>query len=371
MTETFDKNRPPTSSIEVPEQRIVEGRPTLKTIAFMTGLGITTVSKALKDAPDISAATKKRVRLVADQVGYRPNRAGVRLRTGKTNVISLILNTEEEIVGLTSQMIQGISEVLADTPYHLVVTPYTHTSDPMDPVRYVVETGSADGVILSRTEPEDPRVKYLHDKKMPFATHGRTDMGIVHAFHDYDNTAFARDAVEILQKRGRKRLTLLGPPHTLTYSRHMSDGFLEGIARYDLQQVPLSALTIDHDIQTIADTIRRLMSSPQHPDGIVCGSGGAGIGASIGVEQAGFTLGKDVDIVSKQSSFDMLKWFRPGLKVIDEDFREAGRDLARKVLSLIGGVSPSELQSLSYRPPTDFNSQEQVQAANSDVAVAD
>ncbi|MEP3303717.1 MAG: LacI family DNA-binding transcriptional regulator, partial [Roseibium sp.] len=62
-------------------------RPTLKTIAFMTGLGITTVSKALKDAPDIGEATKKRVRLVADQIGYRPNRAGVRLRTGKTNVI--------------------------------------------------------------------------------------------------------------------------------------------------------------------------------------------------------------------------------------------------------------------------------------------
>ena len=40
-------------------------RPTLKTIAFMTGLGITTVSRALKDAPDIGAETKERVRMVA------------------------------------------------------------------------------------------------------------------------------------------------------------------------------------------------------------------------------------------------------------------------------------------------------------------
>ena len=55
-------------------------RPTLKTIAFMTGLGVTTVSRALKDAPDIGIETRKRVKLVADQVGYRPNRAGVRLR---------------------------------------------------------------------------------------------------------------------------------------------------------------------------------------------------------------------------------------------------------------------------------------------------
>ena len=65
----------------------------------MTGLGVTTVSRALHDAPDIGQATKERVRLVAEQIGYRPNRAGVRLRTGKTNVISLILSVESEMLG--------------------------------------------------------------------------------------------------------------------------------------------------------------------------------------------------------------------------------------------------------------------------------
>src|SRR5688572_4568701 len=48
-------------------------RPTLKTIAYITGLGVTTVSRALNDAPDIGQATKERVRLVAKQIGYRPN----------------------------------------------------------------------------------------------------------------------------------------------------------------------------------------------------------------------------------------------------------------------------------------------------------
>ena len=116
-------------------------RPTLKTIAYMTGLGVTTVSRALNDAPDIGQATKERVRLVAKQIGYRPNRAGVRLRTGKTNVISLILSVETEVLGLTSHLVYGISEYLAGSPYHLIVTPYNMRSDPLDPVRYIVETG--------------------------------------------------------------------------------------------------------------------------------------------------------------------------------------------------------------------------------------
>ena len=122
------KNRPQTPPPD-------GGRPTLKTIAFMTGLGITTVSRALKDAPDIGADTKERVRLVARQIGYQPNRAGVRLRTGKTNVIALVLSIEEELMGFTNHMVFGISEVLTGTPYHLVITPHASARDPMVPIR--------------------------------------------------------------------------------------------------------------------------------------------------------------------------------------------------------------------------------------------
>src|ERR1700745_3372363 len=89
-----------------------QGRPTLKTLAFMPGLGGTPVSRAFKDAPEIGAETRRRVQLVAKQIGYRPNRAGVRLRTGKTNVISLVLDTEEPIGGFVSDMIHGIFETL-------------------------------------------------------------------------------------------------------------------------------------------------------------------------------------------------------------------------------------------------------------------
>ena len=107
-------------------------------------------------------------------------------------------------------MIYGISEHLAQTPYHLIVTPYSRNNDPLEPVRYVVETGSADGIIISRTEPDDKRVRYMLERGFPFATHGRTEVGTEHAFHDFDNYAFAREAVKKLAGLGRKRLALLG-----------------------------------------------------------------------------------------------------------------------------------------------------------------
>ncbi|WP_297976982.1 LacI family transcriptional regulator [uncultured Amaricoccus sp.] len=320
-------------------------RPTLKTIAYMTGLGVTTVSRALNDAPDIGQATKERVRLVARQIGYRPNRAGVRLRTGKTNVISLIMSVETEVLGLTAHLVYGISEHLAGSPYHLIVTPYGAQSDPLDPVRYIVETGSADGVIFSRIEPQDARVRYLHQQGFPFATHGRTDMGIEHPYFDFDNARYAEIAVERLAARGRRRLALLGPPAHLTYSRHMTAGFQQAVERLDLDDVPIHAVTTDSGHEAIQQEIARLMASRRRPDGIVCGSASAAISPIGAAEEMGCVIGRDLDVAVKES-FSLMKKFRRDIEVVHEDFRRAGTSLADAVVRTIGGAPAHELQTL-------------------------
>ncbi|WP_454849750.1 LacI family transcriptional regulator [Rhizobium binxianense] len=320
-------------------------RPTLKTIAFMTGLGVTTVSRALKDAPDIGAETKERVRMVARQLGYQPNRAGVRLRTGKTNVIALVLSIDEEIMGFSSQMVFGISEVLTGTPYHIVVTPHSHSRDPMLPVRYILDTGSADGVIISRIEPDDPRVRLLAERNMPFATHGRTDAELVHPFHDFDNEAYAHEGVRRLVEKGRRRIALLQPPSKLTYYAHTRIGFQTGLHDYGAEEVPLR-VNIDAPLAEIRDTIETMMRSPHAPDGIVCSAGSAAIAVNAGIEAAGRRLGKDIDMVSKQSA-PILNWIRPEIITAYEDVRHAGREMAKAVIARIDGVDAELLQSVS------------------------
>lgn len=327
-----------------------DGRPTLKTIAYMTGLGVTTVSRALNDAPDIGQATKERVRLVARQIGYRPNRAGVRLRTGKTNVISLILSIETHVLGLTNHIVYGISEHLAGTPYHLIVTPYAPRADPLDPVRYIVETGSADGVIFSRTEPQDPRVAYLHARGFPFATHGRTEMDIVHPYFDFDNAAYAEIAVDRLAARGRRRLALLPPPANLTYARHMAEGFVRGVEAQDLVEVPVHGVHIDSAPQVIQAEFARIMSTRRRPDGIVCGSAAAAISAITAAESVGLVIGRDFDVAVKES-FDLMRMFRKEIVIVHEDFRAAGVALADAVLRTINGAPSCELQTLDRPAP--------------------
>ncbi|HEU0038551.1 MAG TPA: LacI family DNA-binding transcriptional regulator, partial [Verrucomicrobiae bacterium] len=64
----------------------------LKDIAERVGVSIMTVSKALRDEPDVSADTKGRIKLVAEQMGYVPDSSAQGLRTRTTKLFGLVIS---------------------------------------------------------------------------------------------------------------------------------------------------------------------------------------------------------------------------------------------------------------------------------------
>jgi LacI family transcriptional regulator len=307
-------------------------------------LGISTVSQALRNSSSIAEDTRRRVQLAAQQAGYRPNRAGVRLRTGKTNVITVVLNPQDEGSGFFSDFVFGISNGLAGTPYHLVVTPYSNT-DPMEPVRYIVETASADGVIMSRTQPQDTRARFLHDNGIPFATHGRTELSFAHPYHDYDNEAFAYEALRQLKDRGRKRIALFGPPHDLTYNIHTNRGFERGLRDFGLEAFPLGSADVDLPLDATRQLGRDIAGLANGPDGIVVSSVTSAVVFSKGMEEGGRSIQRDFDMVSKHPNV-LLAVTEPKIISIPEDFRLAGRRLAELLIQSIDGTAAEDLQEV-------------------------
>lgn len=326
------------------------GRPTLKMIAELTGLGVTTVSRALKDGPELAAETKARVKAVAAEIGYRPDRAGVRLRTGRTMVIGLILDQNDEIAEFARRIIIGISEVLRPTPYHLVVMPQFRDSDPMDPIRYVLETAAADGIVFTHIRPRDPRVQLLQRAGFPFVTHGRTTLAKQHPFHDYDNFAFGERAAARLVERGRRHLAIVQPPREFTYHRHMVEGFRVGARRGGARAELIEGIDLDTGPDVLRAFARSLAQRPDRPDGLVCGSEIRCVAMLAGLQDAGLSIGDDIDVIAKQTS-ELLDHFTPAIDSFAEDLIFAGGEMARFLLKRIGGAPVAELQSLSAPLP--------------------
>ncbi|MCK0121885.1 LacI family transcriptional regulator [Loktanella sp. F6476L] len=319
------------------------GKPTLKTIAQMSGLAVPTVSRALNDAPDIGSDTKVLVRKIAAEIGYVPNRAGVRLRTGRTNVISLVMSTEHD--NHTARLISSVAGGLQGTRYHLNVMPYFPQDDFMKPVRYIVETASADAVILNQIEPNDPRVAYLMEKRFPFATHGRSKWADKHAYYDFDNHAFGYQAMEALHARGRRNVIVVAPPLAQSYAQHLVTGLRSCAERFDIKLTVVEGATSDNDIPKIVAAVHAALVGDPTIDAIATASTTAAMAAVSGLEQNQRVLGTDIDVIAKEA-IPFLKLFRSEIITLSEAVGTAGEFLARAAIKAIQDPAAPPMQYL-------------------------
>ena len=327
-------------------------KPTLKTISELSGLAITTVSRALSNAPDISISTKEKVKKIADEIGYIPDRAGVRLRTGRTNVISLIMSTDSEIMDMTGRLISSIALGLRGTPYHLNMTHHFPGDDPMKPIKYIVETGSADALIFNQVQPNDPRVHYLIEKRFPFTMHGRSCSNEKQSFVDYDNGEFAKIAIEKLVKKNRKHILMITPPQNQSYGLEMVQSAKNAAEKHNISLIIAPIITSDSSITLISDTVSKQIINNKKIDGILVGTPKGAMAAVAGFEKLNLTIGQDIDIVAKDA-VNFLKLFRNQIIVINENVEIAGKKLAEAAIHAAQNPDSEPIQYID-RPESDY-----------------
>ncbi|MGO4567198.1 LacI family transcriptional regulator [Rhizobium sp. 2YAF20] len=329
------------------------GKPTLRTISELTGFAVTTVSRALGNAPQISLETRKHIHEVAAEIGYLPDRAAQRLKTGRTNVISVLLDPHEEILGYGISLMHGLAKALRDTPYHLIVTPNFINGSNIDAVRYIVRNGMADGLIFSRTEPFDPRVRLLLENGFPFVTHGRTEFTTEHPYVDYDNFSFAYEATKWLILRGRRKPMIILPPKRLTFSQHLLHGFMTAVREAGVAHEIPDEIDLDCPVDQIRDHISRRAGLPDAPDGFACGGEVSALATITGMSDHGLTLGKEYDVVAKRTS-KLLSQIQPKVETIYEDLTDTGERMGRVLLARIAGDEMADMQIL-LKPQFNFS----------------
>jgi LacI family transcriptional regulator len=323
-------------------------RPTLKTIARICGLGVPTVSRALNDSPEIAEATKRRIRQIAEEIGYVPDPAGQRLRTGRTQVISLVfvMNRDEQL----GRLIPSIATALLGTGFQIGIVPALTHEAGLEAIRRVVENHSADAVVFNETLVDDPRVPYLLDRGFPFATHGRNALSDRHPHYDFDNAAFARLAAQLLHRRGRRALALFGPPQVSNFGRETFLGASAGAGEFGLSFLQVDGYSSD-PLAEVRAAAQRFVAGHPDCDGYVCSSGPAAMAVAAALKQSGRVLGRDVELIAKGSRV-FLQMIDPAIVAIEEDVGRAADFLARAVLQAIRAPDLPPMQDVE---PPDFS----------------
>ncbi|MBX4977864.1 LacI family transcriptional regulator [Rhizobium lentis] len=321
------------------------GKPTLRTIATIAGLAVTTVSRALSDAPQISLETRQRVHRIAREIGYLPDRAAQRLKTGRTNVIAILLDPHEEVVGFSTSIMYGIAKALKETSYHLVVAPNFLSTTNVEAAEYIIRNHLADGLIFTRTEPLDARVRVLLESGFPFICHGRTEFSTPHPYVDYDNFSFAYEATRRLIAKGRTKVAVILPPKRLTFCQHILHGFMTAVREAGVAYEIPEAVDLDTSAGELRDFICSRAVAPEAPDGFICPGEVSALAVISGMSDVGSTLAIDYDIVAKETS-RLLTQLQPEVDTIHEDLTAAGEHLGRMLLRRINNVDAENLHLL-------------------------
>jgi len=180
-------------------------RITLKDIARQAGLSMPTVSRALANHPDISAATKDRVREVAQALHYIPNYRARYLRTKHSRLIALIV--PEMNAFFVPSMITGINRVVQQNDYSLIVFQSENAIVQERRLAEYCTHLSADGVllVLSSETTDLSHLDMLHDCGIPVVLLDRTIDTTKHSTVTIDDQEAGREAGSYLLDRGHTK----------------------------------------------------------------------------------------------------------------------------------------------------------------------
>lgn len=321
-------------------------RPTLKTIANATGLSLSTVSLALRGGANLKKETLEKVTTAARELGYIPDTAGVRLRTGRSNAIGLILDGREDSVGFSRMLIQGANKIVRQKGMALNVFPQFERSDTLKMIDQVVRNGLVDGLILTHTEPQDIRVKMLLEAEFPFVTHGRTELFTAHPYHDFDTDRFFANCIAHLEQVGATRvLAVLSNNRTFNhYKAH--EAFQKQIANSPLEGSIHEDQIGEQDHIAALRALGLDLAARQDFDALICDSELVAISISSGLREAGVRIGETMHVASKQTS-TLLSALFPEVFCQREDVLAAGEELARLLYARIENTAAETLQTLS------------------------
>nr|WP_321456623.1 LacI family transcriptional regulator [uncultured Cohaesibacter sp.] len=330
-------------------------KPTQKTIAQIMGLAVTTVSRALKGDPKIAEKTRIDVARVAEEIGYVPDRAAQRLRTGKTRVIGLMLSPHDEIFGFGNSMIEGLTRSLEGTDYHLIITPTFSGGDEMAPIKHVIRNGLADGMVLTRTRNFDERIRFLLENDFPFICHGRTDFSQPHSYVDFDNEAFAYEAANRLSSLGCNHLSIILPQEGFTFHQHLRYGFMRAVRESGLDYIIPDSVTLDSNLDAIRAWAVELLSNRREGDvhGFICPGEASYLALNAGLRSIGLKRGVEYRAVVKTNS-GILRQISPTLDRVYEDIQNAGSLMGQNLLSILEG-SATGVSQIIQEPKISFH----------------
>jgi LacI family transcriptional regulator len=317
---------------------------TIKDIAKALGLSTSTVSRALRDTHEISAATKKIVLAYAKEINYQPNPIALSLKERRSKSIGVVVS--EVANSYFSQAINGIESIAYDRGYHVIIS-QTHESYEREVVNVQhLASRSVDGLLvsLSSQTTDISHLISLHERGLPIVFFDRVADEIDTHKVIANNEKGAFDATTHLINSGYKRIAHLTSSNSLSISKERLSGYEAALKAKGLTLNPDYIKHCPHGGMLYEETenaIRELMALPEKPDAIFVAGDRLSTGCLSVFKNLKIKVPTDMAIAGFSNS-DVLDLFNPSLTSVRQPAFEIGQLATQMLLQLIEAKYPIE-----------------------------
>lgn len=236
---------------------------TLKQIAKELDVSISTVSKSLRDSPEISEDTRQKVQAFAKLYNYKPNLIALSLKNRKTKTIGIII--PEIVHHFFATVISGIEHVANEHGYNVMVCLSDESFDKEVINMEMLANGSIDGFIMSLSKETQHKKDFHHiteviNQGMPVVMFDRVTNDILCDKVIIDDNLAAFNAVQQLINKDFKKIALITTVDYVSVGKLRTDGYIKALKNNDRKVDDNLILKIE-DIEHCDEPIEALLAN--------------------------------------------------------------------------------------------------------------
>lgn len=313
-------------------------RTSLKDLAQELGVSIATVSRALRNSPEIGQDMQKKVKELAKRLNYRPNPFAQSLRKEAPRVIGVVV--PNLVTHYYAAVLDGIEDEARKEGYS-VISANTH-EDTEAEIRAIDNFIGlhVEGIIacLSQNTTDYSHFEEIANMGIPLVFFGRTCLTDRFSSVTANGDEAAFRATQHLIDTGSCRIAFIGGPNHLDMVRRRKHGYLEALRE---NHIPIDRNLVaceKIDYQWAMDTTTRLLKQADRPDAILAFNDIITFAAFTAIKQQDLRIPEDVALIGFTDDVH-AQYVTPRMSAIEDQSHQMGQTACQLLLKNINGDS--------------------------------
>jgi DNA-binding LacI/PurR family transcriptional regulator len=314
----------------------------LKDIAARAGVSIMTVSKVMRDAPDISVATKARVRALAEQMGYTPDSMAQGLRNKTTRLFGLVISAVTNPI--FARVVMAIEEQAHELGYDVILAQSLNLPEREHIVIRRLLSRRVDGLFITptyRLDPTAPIYEELLKRNTPTVLLGhRAPFCERFVNVETDDITASFTATKHLLDLGHKRIAFFAGPPAAPSSHERIEGYRRALREAGIEPDDGLVFSAGGTIEEGEKAALQMLQESPGVTAVQAANDLVAIGTAKVLLGQGLRIPQDLSVVGFGNIL-VSEHFRVPLTTIRQPKLRLGAAAMDSMLKLLGGTRPA------------------------------